>query len=189
MKPSRRRLVRSVYARITSRLLRHRILLNVLNCAAYDQRIRLLAASIIRTELEARSVVDRLIEYIYVALRLPQRGRVTIGPGQIAVSILLHTQVGCSCYGRTGMPFWPVHYCRSQHQAAAILAHVNSLRSKLSGDRAIANAYVKGHLAGDLHVATVYSEVVERLVPRFAVLHASLQKQSSVALHQSRAPR
>jgi hypothetical protein len=47
----------------------------------------------------------------------------------------------------------------------------------------IANAYMKGHLAHDLEVATVYSEVVARLIPQFAALHGSAHEQSNVTLH------
>ena len=158
MRPTRECLAKRVASKISGNLLPSNVVHIILR-SSEPLPTRLLAAAISRTELEKRNLLNRLCEYLYVALRLPGYRTVTVGVGQVRFARWRATVKSCSCDSSAQRTSF-VHCLSSHHQAAVILAEVGALLQHSGSIREAANAYAKGPMARDLGLPTVYSEVV-----------------------------
>jgi hypothetical protein len=110
-----------------------------------------------------RGIISRLIEYAYVALRLPGYSRVTMGPIQMSVSLLRKPVPYCACSRQSGCTPRLLHCISDEHQARALLSEVSRLYSIHGSERRVANIYHKGEDAVDAVLETVYSRVATDL--------------------------
>jgi hypothetical protein len=155
-------------ARIGSDPAPHRIIGDILGNSFFEPDVRYLAAAVVLVELDQRSLVNRLLEYLYVILRLPGRDRVTVGPAQLRLSNICHPIPYCAC-GKTFKSFTSLrHTLGRQHQSLFLLSQLSERLVALGSAREAVNAHQKGIDAVDLSIRTVYSEVVLGLARRYA---------------------
>ena len=165
MRPGRSRLVRAIRYRIGATPVSHALIRAVLARTDYSLETRALSAAIIRTELEARSFPTRIIEYLYVALRLPGFRRVTVGPGQIAAVRLMNIAHGCACENGScrppGSTGWELNISPPSHWNTWTRCD-KAMRRRASWRIAMPRAS-----APDRHLPTLYSEVVLAMVSAY----------------------
>jgi hypothetical protein len=142
----------------------------IVGASQYPMEVRSIALAITRVELANRTRPERVIEYAYVALRLPRWRGVTVGAIQFKAVGLLSSAAFCSCSSRRKSM---LHYISAEHQAFIILAHVSALASNLGDIRHVANAYNKGASSVFLKTQTIYSEVIALLAADGTLMMAS----------------
>lgn len=167
MKASRIRLASRLVARIGSDPVPHRIIADILDNSLFALRVRYLAAAVVLVELDQRSLPNRLLEYLYVVLRLPGRDRVTIGPGQLRLSNISCSVQYCTCENGLDSLVSLRHTLGRQHQSLALLSQISARLATLGSAREAVNAHNKGSDAVDLSMMTVYSEVVLGLASQY----------------------
>ena len=129
--------------------------------------LRSLALAIMRVELIARPLSARVLEYVAMPLAAALGYSVTVGPAQMKVHRLKQAddRCDCGCDTRTCTSFWKITNAR--HYLYRFTSHVHAMMNVLQDPRMVANAYQKGIDANDLHLPTVYSEVVVSLIPHY----------------------
>lgn len=154
---SRTRLAARIRAKLSPELGRSGVERAILRLSRYAPEERALALAITRVELANRTASWRIVEYTYLLLRLPGWRQVTAGSIQLNGAALLSAVPCCKCAQRRPR-IW--HFLSCTHQAHAVIAHVATLRDRLSDHRRVANAYNKGGHYPRLFDQTMYSEVV-----------------------------
>jgi len=146
-------------ARILGDAQLHPLISEILAAKRYAPRVRAVSAAIARVEMEQRPRWSRVVEYLYVLMRMPRHERVTVGPAQIRVSRLKHPVTYCHCKPGTGS-LSSSHYLAKKHYSLAVLQETATLIARHGELTRAVNAYNKGTASKDLMLPTVYSEVV-----------------------------
>jgi len=167
VKASKIRLSKHLVARIGSNPVPHAIVRDILSNTLFDLTVRYLAAAVVLVELDQRTLLNRLIEYLYVLLRFPRHELVTLGPAQLRFSNLRHPLPLCTCGRALKSTNSLRHVLGRQHQALFLLSQIDEGLVAFGSPREAVNAHCKGVNAKDLSISTVYSEVVLALANRY----------------------
>jgi hypothetical protein len=174
-------LASKIAAKLQSDLWPHPLIKAIIEAGDYSATTRSLAAAIIRTELDQRGLLSRLIESIYVACRLPNYLRVSVGPAQRQFAGVRMRVPSCpGCQNEARIPTF-LHVVGSEHYGLGLLSEVARLRSKFGNVVKVANAHHKGEHAKDLDLPTLYSTVVRIVAARYE-LHVMEQQARTRSL-------
>lgn len=169
MRPSRERLAANVAAKISADWQAKSVVRRILRSSAFSHKVRYVAAGIVLLESELRPTTWRLVEYLYVLLRLPGYRTVTVGAAQIRYEQIAKATKACRCGAVARTPTW--HIYSEEHQAARLLDTVRQLATESTHWTQVVNVFNKGPRS-DTSLDTVYSRVVLRVAEALAQVGA-----------------